>query len=125
MKITVSAALAVLGLVACGGGGDTAVNGPQGETPGATEPADQADEAAYSAECGQAMAQAAAVDEMRDTGEETDPAFFACESLAEFSRASADYPDALDGTDPEAYATNRCQWAEGVKGSPICAEVGE
>lgn len=125
MKITVSAAVVVFALVGCGSDGDVATDETPGDTTAATQPAADAEDATYSAECGQAMAEAAAVDEMQDTLEDTDPAFFACESLEEFSQASADYPDALDGTNPEVFAPNRCQGAESVQDSPLCAEVGE
>lgn len=82
-------------------------------------------EAAYSEECRSAFAEAAAVDPMRDTHEDMDPAFIACASLAEFAAASADHPDALDGVDPSLYAETRCEFSENaaVRASNICREV--
>lgn len=89
------------------------------------EPEQQEEPAAYGQECGSALEDAAAVGDMEDTVEDTDPAIVACASVEAFTAASADHPDALDDTDVETWLSNRCQYSEdpAVRSSAICAEV--
>lgn len=120
MKRLTAVVVAALLLAGCGAqdGADPA----REETP---VPREQRAEGAYSQECGQLLADAAAVAETEDTVEDTDAAIVACGSVAEFSAAAEDHPDALDGVDPVTWLTNRCQHAEGpdVADSDICQEL--
>ena len=75
-------------------------------------------------EVDEAFEAAAAVDELQDVNEDLFPAVRACASLAEWSAASAQHPDALDGGDPETVLTNLCQFSPEVVGEPLCSEVG-
>lgn len=115
------AAIATLAFVLVGCGSDQ----PADEGTAAGTPSEQQEQAAYSEECGAAMEAAASVGEMEDTVEDTDPAIIACASVEAFSAASADHPDALDGTDVMTWLTNRCEFSEDpdVQASDICAEV--
>jgi len=74
--------------------------------------------------CERAMQLAALVDPMADTVTDLDQAIERCDTLAEWSAASAKYPDALDGADPREFAQNRCADAEELANEPLCLEVG-
>lgn len=112
------AAIATLAFVLVGCGSDQPAD--EGTEAGSTQT-----EAAYSEECGSAMEEAASVGDMEDTVEDTDPAIIACATVEAFAAASADHPDALDGTDVMTWLTNRCEFSEDpdVQASDICAEV--
>lgn len=117
---TAAMALATFLLAGCASrdGTDPAMD----ETP---VPREDRVEAVYSEECGQLLADAAAVAETEDTVEDTDAAIVACGSVAEFSAAAEDNPDALDGADPVTWLENRCRHSEGpdVANSDICQEL--
>lgn len=107
---------------------DTTSNGETGESPTRSSEVTSTisgAEVAYSAECGAAFADAAAVSDMQDTHEDMDPAFSACATMAAFASASEAYPAALDGADPTTYAFNRCQFSPNtsVTESSICNEL--
>lgn len=72
--------------------------------------------------CESAMKKAHDVDVMQDTNSDLDEALNVCGSIAEFSAASAKFPDALDGTDPATYVANRCEF--GTAFGAMCDEVG-
>lgn len=77
-------------------------------------------------DCQAAFRSAALVPAESDRVEDLDPAVRACASVAEWERASANYPDALDGTDPEQFALNRCRFGVGLSATPLCGElIGE
>lgn len=83
-------------------------------------------ESVASQACLDAMQQAAAVDEMQDTVSDLYPALAACDSLEAWSAASEEYPDALDGAEPETFARNACVTApEAAREGPLCQEVAE
>lgn len=116
--------IVVVLLTACTGvavedGGDTTTTTTTVPAPSEPEPA-TVEEAS---ECEQAFAAAAAVDEMQDLVEDLFPAVRACTSLDEWSAASVQHPDALDGTDPELYLTNLCRFSPEVTDEPLCSEV--
>lgn len=96
--------------------------------PIAAEPPAQESEAqtpgAEASACDTAFAEAASVSDMEDQLSDLWPAFTACGTLEEFIAASENHPDALDGADPEIYATNQCLYEPVVEDSPICAEIG-
>lgn len=73
--------------------------------------------------CEQAMADAAAVDEMQDTVPDLYPAVEACGTVDEWTDAAEAHPDALDGADPETFLGNVCQNSE-LSDAELCAEVG-
>lgn len=107
--------MATVALVGCGAGPDLE---PVPDVTSTTE-------AAYGAECGQAVEEAAAVGDMEDTVSDLDPAIAACTDLEELSAAAADFPDALDGVDVEGFVSNRCLYSEDdeVLSSAICDAV--
>jgi hypothetical protein len=74
--------------------------------------------------CEQAMETAAEVDEMSDTLEDLYDVVRACANLAEFRAASEQFPEALDGVDPEVILPNLCANPDaGISDTPICFEV--
>lgn len=70
--------------------------------------------------CEEAFAEAAAVDEMQDSNEDLFPAVRACANVEEWTAASAQHPDALDGADPEFYLTNLCANYPEISSEPLC-----
>lgn len=118
MRTVIAIGLATLLLAGC-----AAQGGPEAAT--GDDAAGQTSQAAYSEECGRLLADAAAVEGTDDTVEDTDAAIFACASVAEFSAAAEDHPEAIDGADPVTWLENRCRHAEGpdVKSSAICQEL--
>lgn len=123
MKTALTLALAAALLAGCGGDTDEPA---ATETTTQEQPADT-ETAAYSDECGSAVEEAANIPAGEDTVEDLDPAIVACADLDAFAAATSDYPDALDGTDPETFVSNRCQYSEdsNLTGSAICSEVAE
>ncbi|MBW3663522.1 MAG: hypothetical protein KY469_10520 [Actinobacteria bacterium] len=107
------------------GCGDTSDDLTVIESPTVPEKTDVPIAPAYTAECGDAFADAAAVDAMQDTNEDLYPAVIACQDLAAFADAAEDHPGALDGVDPETWLDNICQSADDpdVTGSALCSEV--
>jgi hypothetical protein len=121
-----TATMAALLLTACGGASTTAEE-PEASTEDVevTEEAEEPEAAAYSEECGQAVADAAAVGDMEDTVEDLDPAIITCDGLEQLRAATDDHPGALDGVDLETFVANRCLYSEdeAVAGSSTCDEV--
>jgi hypothetical protein len=119
-------ALLVLVTVGCAGNVDAPDTAPV-EPDAATESFDEADapDSVYSEACGQAVAAAAAIDDMQDTVEDLDPAIAVCADFDELVAAFEDYPAALDGVDAQTFVANRCLYSEdaSVTSSQICAEV--
>jgi len=74
--------------------------------------------------CDQAMEAAAAVDEMRDTVADLYPVVRACPSIADFTAASARFPDALGGVDPRDNMPNLCA-EPSLADAALCGEVNE
>lgn len=99
---------------------------PVEEAPAARETSEEEaepEEPEASSGCDAAFASAAAVSDIEDAQEDLWPAFSDCADLAEFTAASELHPDALDGTDPETYATNQCLYEPTVAGTPVCEDV--
>lgn len=74
-------------------------------------------------ECEDAFATAAAIDPMQDANEDLFPAVRACASVAEWTEASAQHPDALDGIDPETVLANLCLNYPAISSEPLCSQV--
>jgi hypothetical protein len=108
------------GLAACANGGDYGTQLP-GQA-GSNEPG-----VSFTAlgACEQAMLLAALIDPKHDTVTDLDQAVERCDTFADWSAASAKYPDALDGADPRKFAQNRCAYGEGLANKPLCLEVGQ
>lgn len=113
-----------LALVLTGCGGDSATTETSTTT---TAPEEESSTTAGDGlptdACDAAFEQAAQPGEMEDTVENLYPAARACESIADWTAASEQHPDALDGADPEGFAINVCAYGEDVADSPLCQEV--
>lgn len=95
---------AVVALAACGGD-------------------DDGEPAAARTACESAFAAAAAIGDTEDTVEDLDSAVESCTTVEEWSAASDQYPDALDGVDPLTFLANRCQPGGGLAQSDLCTAV--
>jgi len=73
--------------------------------------------------CNAAMAEAAAVDDMRDTVEDVDPAILACSTIDDFAAAIANNPGAVE-VDARTWLGNRCAdtAAPVITQSALCRE---
>jgi hypothetical protein len=74
--------------------------------------------------CQDAVANAAESGDLRDDVN-LQPAFEACEGLAEFGAAVMSTPEALEeiGSDVEGWARERCQESDTLSGSALCESV--
>lgn len=74
--------------------------------------------------CQDAVASAAESADLRDDTE-LQPAFEACEGLAEFGAAVMNSPEALEeiGADAEGWAQERCQESDTLSGSALCESI--
>jgi hypothetical protein len=74
--------------------------------------------------CQDAVANAAESADLRDDAD-LQPAFEACEGLAEFGAAVMNSPEALEeiGADAEGWVRERCQESENLRGSALCESV--
>lgn len=97
--------LSALLLVACGNGGDS--NGD-----------------ADASGCRGAVAEAAEATNLEDDVD-LEPAFAACQDLAEFGSAVQDSPEALEGigADVEGWVQDRCQQSDTLSGTPLCESI--
>lgn len=74
--------------------------------------------------CLEAFADAASVSVYADTHEDLFPAYSACQSIDEWTRAYSAYPAAIDGGYPVEYAMRVCSGNQAVLGdTPICKAV--
>lgn len=127
------AVAALVLLAGCGGATEepaleAQTSAVQDDSGQASPPAQQAPSAAPeetqgTSACQMAFADAAAVDPLQDSHADLWPAFDACADLAEFSAASQMHPDALDGVDPETYATEQCAAEPELQDSPVCRDA--
>jgi hypothetical protein len=92
-------------LVACGNGGES--NGD-----------------ADASGCRDAVAEAAKATNLKDDVN-LEPAFKACQDLAEFGSAVEDSPEALEeiGADVESWVQERCQQSDTLRGTPLCESI--
>lgn len=74
--------------------------------------------------CREAVADAAEATNMPDRDERLEPAFEACQNLADFGAAVAQYPEALEGVDVEQYVRERCQESEALRDADLCQAFG-
>ncbi len=73
-----------------------------------------------SSDCEAAMQEAAEVDNNEQSITDIDPAISACPDVATFVSVSENYPDALQGNDPQTFISDRC--ADSAQGA-ICDEI--
>lgn len=73
--------------------------------------------------CEHAVRDAAAISGTEDSASILDEAITKCGSLQEFSAATDQFPDALDGADALTFVTNRCAHEPSVASSSLCDEV--
>lgn len=73
--------------------------------------------------CLDAFEDAAEVPDTQDTLADLWPAVDACETLEDFTAASEEHPDALDGADPETYVRNQCEYEPEVADSALCQSL--
>lgn len=100
--------LLVLSTAGCGSGdGDDAADGEQVPTEA----------------CLDVFETVVAVQDADALAEELDPAFGACESLADWAAAAERNPAALDGADAEAFARDRCGDAPALADTPVCEDL--
>lgn len=96
-------AFAVLVLVGCGNGSDGG---------GAAQ------------SCKDVVAEAAEAANMPEREERLRPAFDACDNVAEFAAAVAQYPKALEDVDVEAYVRKQCREVEALRDAQLCEAFG-
>ena len=71
--------------------------------------------------CEAAFQKAAEVSDMEDTVDDLNQAFIDCQTEEEFIAASAKFPGALDGVDPDTFMDNRCEFGPFNKQNSLCA----
>lgn len=74
--------------------------------------------------CKDAVAEAAEAANMPERKRRLRPAFEACESVAGFAAAVAQYPKALEGVDVEGYVRRQCREVPALKDSSLCEAFG-
>lgn len=119
LRVSVLMGLLVVALAGCGPGGASPSNvaaSAEGSAGGSA--------VVVSPACSDAMAAAAAIEDVADTVADLEPAIRACETLAEWIAASDANPAALDGASPKLFAQNACASLEGLANEPLCRAVG-
>ena len=74
--------------------------------------------------CREAVADAAEATNMPERDERLEPAFDACQNLADFGAAVAQYPEALEGVDVEEYVRERCRESDTLRDADLCQAFG-
>lgn len=74
--------------------------------------------------CQEAVSRAAEAANMPERKQRLQPAFEACENLAEFTAAVARYPKALEDIDVEAYVREQCEKVEALRDAALCEALG-
>ena len=73
--------------------------------------------------CRAAFATAEAIDPMRDTVSDLDPAVRACVTVADWKAAAERYPGATNGADPLVFLANRCKGEPSLRSQSACLEA--
>ena len=120
-RISVPTTLLVLFLAACMPGGASPSENARFAASAETSAGSSV---AVSAACSDAMAAAAAINNVSDTVADLEPAIRACDTLAEWIAASDANPAALDGASPKLFLQNACASLEALANEPLCTEVG-
>ncbi len=103
IRIVAAAAAALLVLAGCGNGSD---------------------DGGGARSCKDVVANAAEATNMPDRRERLRPAFDACDSIAEFASAVAQYPKALEDVDVEAYVRRQCREVGALRDARLCEAFG-
>lgn len=74
--------------------------------------------------CQEIVADAAQAADLAEREERLQPAFEACDNLAEFAAAVARAPEALQDVDIRAWAREQCESVEELQGSQLCESIG-
>ena len=74
--------------------------------------------------CREAVADAAEATNMPERNERLEPAFDACQNLADFGAAVAESPEALEGVDVEQYVRERCRESDTLRDANLCQAFG-
>ena len=74
--------------------------------------------------CREVVADAAQAADVAEREKRLQPAFDACDNLAEFLTAVAQSPKALEDVDVRAWAREQCDSVEELKGTPLCESIG-
>lgn len=121
-----AAALVLLAVSGCSGGGTAEPDETETPSAGAVEEVEEV-EVEQLSECEAKVAALAEANgdpeyQAANTFEADDAALMACEDLAAFEAAVEQNPEAVEG-DPATLVTNRCEYSEVLGGASICEDV--
>ena len=119
-RLSFATTLLLLSITACTPGG--ASQSENASVAGSSDTSAGASTVSVSAACSDAMAAAAAIEDVSVA--DLEPAIRACETLAEWIAASDANPGALHGASPKLFVQNACASLEALANEPLCEEVG-